>query len=702
MGQRTGDQPGMPRIPGYELLRVIGRGGMGEVYVAKQLALGRLVAIKCLSSEFGSSTSEPFLRFRREAELMARVNQPNVLSAFDFGTSEGRPYLVMEYVEGGDLRRLMKPGEPMVMDRAMAILRSVAEALQCLHRHEVLHRDLKPENVLLSAEGHPKVADFGIAVLRTGVGESTCTQLGLGTPGYVSPEQRYGLNVGEPADQYSLAALAYEMLTGRAPLGVIRPASRLNPELGPAIDSVLMRGLAEDPDDRFKSVGAFVEALEGAARPQSGVKRRLNARGALAATLIAVTAAIGFATWRSRVPDDPARPGVLVVRPIPKLDGPDAPQKVAALVQDSRSPRERDSLEELIAAQLEQRAFRIWERKQKPDGSAKDDWLEASQELLGHSALRKAILDEIEKRAYFIWIDNGQPDGTALVDWVTAKQEFLASAGFTEAIKGVIRERAHRMWIMEGQPVGRQENHWHEARRQLITDGTLMPREIENSLRMRLRFVAGDPAHSRPPVYLGVTEVTVGEFRKFVEATGHCALGPPVEEEDAGVNWIEASGSSGPSPDTHPAAGVSWADAEAFGTWLGVIEGAVYRLPAEYDWLAACADEAVDPMVLANCEWLRENSDDHAHAVATKPPNSRGFHDLGGNLSEWCLGACTGGGADRPILGGNWQTRTREARADWRQCEGADYRSPTVGFRVCREVRAELGAEPLSIAEGRR
>src|SRR5262249_10573318 len=152
------------------------------------------------------------LRFRREAELMARLNHPNILSVFDFGVEQEHPYLVLEFLEGGDLRSLMPPGKPLSLCRTLELIKPVGDALSALHRYGILHRDLKPENVLLHKEGHPKVADFGIAVLRGGVGRLTGTSAGLGTPGYVSPEQQYGLDVDERADQYSLAALTYEMM----------------------------------------------------------------------------------------------------------------------------------------------------------------------------------------------------------------------------------------------------------------------------------------------------------------------------------------------------------------------------------------------------------------------------------------------------------------------------------------------------------
>jgi serine/threonine protein kinase len=140
------------RIPGYEILRTIGRGATGEVVLARQLALGRDVAIKFVDMSQAADPHEQVARFRREAELMAKISHPNIVTIYDFGTVDGQPYLVMEYVEGGDLRREMIPQQPMPVDRILALLRPIIRALDCLHRQEILHRDLKPENVLMHHE----------------------------------------------------------------------------------------------------------------------------------------------------------------------------------------------------------------------------------------------------------------------------------------------------------------------------------------------------------------------------------------------------------------------------------------------------------------------------------------------------------------------------------------------------------------------
>ena len=251
-------------IPGYELLRPIGRGGMGVAYLAQQLSLGRRVVVKFLNWDPDHDPLEQAARFRREAELMARVSHPNIATIFDYGIDDGQPYLVMEYVEGGDLRSHLVPGKPLGAERVRQLVRALVKALECLHQYGILHLDLKPENILMAGEDTPKVSDFGIAVPGGSMGAPPEPDQFLGTIGYVAPEQQYRLQVDERSDQYSLAALCYELLTGQLPLGAFPLPSRENPRLHASVDPVILRALSEDRSDRFATIGEFGEALDRA------------------------------------------------------------------------------------------------------------------------------------------------------------------------------------------------------------------------------------------------------------------------------------------------------------------------------------------------------------------------------------------------------------------------------------------------------
>jgi serine/threonine protein kinase len=369
----------MFEIRGYEVLERLGKGSMGEVYLARQLALGRLVAIKFLMPEGGADPEHDLARFRREAELMAKISHPNVIPIHDFGEADGRPYLVMEYVAGGDLRRRMPAGRAMPIDEVRRIVLPVGEALAYLHRQEIIHRDLKPENILLQDDEHPRVADFGIAVLRAGAGSLTRTGRGLGTLGYVAPEQQYSLKVDERADQYSLAALAYEMLTGHLPLGVFKPPSQLNPRLGPEVDAVLLRSLQESPTNRFATIREFTAALDRclATTPSSGRSGWRKLAWAGLGLLVVAGAISAYVAWPSvHVTAPPQGP-----QTVPRQA--DAAGTGSASPGGNTAPAAPDSLSEKLK-QL--RARKIWESRGSPTGPAgeavKDEiWHEAERRL---------------------------------------------------------------------------------------------------------------------------------------------------------------------------------------------------------------------------------------------------------------------------------------------------------------------------------
>jgi serine/threonine protein kinase len=244
------------------LLEKIGEGGMGEVYRATQLSLQRTVAIKILNHI--PNTQALDRAFQRESHLMASLNHPNVVTVYDCGKIDFRYYLVLEYVQGATLRSLLTPGKHWPVGEAVPVLDAIAMALSYIHSRNILHLDLKPENVLCDTRGEIKITDFGLALTHVGV--RTLSDLGLaeGTIDYCSPEQRYGLPVDHRSDLFALATLAYEMLTGRLPGRVFVPATHYNRRLPAAVDDVLQRGLARDPDDRPASVEEFRQALLGA------------------------------------------------------------------------------------------------------------------------------------------------------------------------------------------------------------------------------------------------------------------------------------------------------------------------------------------------------------------------------------------------------------------------------------------------------
>lgn len=248
-------------LPQYEIECMLGRGGMGVVYKGRQRDLDRVVAIKLLPAEM--AVDEQFVeRFRREARTLAKLHHPGIVNVYEFGqTSEGHLFFVMEYVDGTDLRRLIKTGK-LDSNQALAIVAHICEALRAAHEQGVIHRDLKPENVLVTKQGQIKLADFGLS-RPTGEDNSprfTMTNMVMGTPDYMAPEQRSG-QADHRADIFALGVMFYEMLTGHVPRGAFDPPSR-KLQVDVRIDEVVVKALQEEPERRYQDVAHMKTDVE--------------------------------------------------------------------------------------------------------------------------------------------------------------------------------------------------------------------------------------------------------------------------------------------------------------------------------------------------------------------------------------------------------------------------------------------------------
>ena len=263
----TAEIPSIPRVaaafPQLEIIELIGRGGMGYVFKARQPNLDRFVALKLLPDKLARDPRFTE-RFNREGRMLAKLNHPNIVSIFDFGSTEHFYFLLMEYVDGVNLRQAMQAGRFSPAE-ALGIVPKVCEALQYAHEQGILHRDIKPENILLDAKGRVKIADFGIAKL---IGDDkpdfslTATGAALGTPHYMAPEQlEKPTTVDHRADIYSLGVVFYEMLTGELPIGRFAAPSAKTP-VGVNVDEVVFRTLEKDRERRYQSAGAMKTEVE--------------------------------------------------------------------------------------------------------------------------------------------------------------------------------------------------------------------------------------------------------------------------------------------------------------------------------------------------------------------------------------------------------------------------------------------------------
>jgi len=270
----------MKRIGRYEVLAELGQGAMGVVYRCLDPHIGREIAVKTIRM---ADAADPGLRARqrerlfREARSAGILSHPFIVTVYDINEEDGEAYIAMELVRGRSLEALLAAGETLSGADLLRVLRQTAEGLDYAHRQGIIHRDIKPANIMVTDGGQAKITDFGIAKIAD-LERMTVSGLIMGTPNYMAPEQVQGKPVTGQADQYSLAVIAYELMTGERPFVAEQlptlvykivceepvPPQRLNPSLGGGIDAVLRRGLAKAPGDRYASCGAFLDALEQA------------------------------------------------------------------------------------------------------------------------------------------------------------------------------------------------------------------------------------------------------------------------------------------------------------------------------------------------------------------------------------------------------------------------------------------------------
>jgi eukaryotic-like serine/threonine-protein kinase len=258
----------------YEVGRLLGAGGMAEVFEGRDRLLARRVAIKVLQAQFARDPSF-LIRFKREAQAAASLSHPNIVGVYDTGSEDGTHFIVMEYVDGRTLKDVIRAEGPLYPDRAAEIAADVCSALAAAHARGLIHRDIKPGNVMLTPDGKVKVMDFGIARATT---SETITQTAavVGTAQYISPEQAQGQTVDYRSDLYSVGCCLYEMLTGTIPFTGATPVAiayrhvredpnpprQLNPDVPPPLEAICLKAMAKLPDNRYQTAAEFQDDLE--------------------------------------------------------------------------------------------------------------------------------------------------------------------------------------------------------------------------------------------------------------------------------------------------------------------------------------------------------------------------------------------------------------------------------------------------------
>ncbi len=315
-----------PIVAGYEILGELGRGGMGVVYAARHLGLKRKVALKMILAGSHAGPAQ-VARFRAEAEAIAQLQHPNIVQVYDVGAQDGRPFFTLELIDGGSLAQTLN-GVPQPAARAAGWVRTLALALDAAHRKGIIHRDLKPSNILLANDGTLKITDFGLAKSLGGDADLTRSELVLGSPSYMAPEQAGGAakQVGPAADLHALGAILYELMTGRPPFRAatvletleqvktaepVRPG-RLQPGLPRDLETICLTCLRKEPAHRYATAAALAEDLRRfllrepiLARPSGPserawrwCRRKPALAGLLAALALVIIGGFAAVTWK--------------------------------------------------------------------------------------------------------------------------------------------------------------------------------------------------------------------------------------------------------------------------------------------------------------------------------------------------------------------------------------------------------------------
>ncbi len=732
----SAEGPGTDSIPletlgEYRLLEKLGQGGMGTVYKALHTKLDRVVALKVLA-QGRVHDARRLARFEREMKAVGRLNHPNIVQAHDAREIEGTTVLVMEYVDGLDLSELVRLCGRLSIADACELARQAAEGLEYAHQQGLVHRDIKPSNLMLTTEGRVKILDFGLALLHYGCpcGEEV-TRSGhtMGTADYIAPEQVTDSHqVDVRADVYSLGCTLYKLLCAQAPFGSskyqgtfekltahvhdeVPSIKQLRGEISGRLVAVLDRMLAKNPDERFATPGEAATALERFARDSdlADLSRAARQRAESAAETRG-----SLAETQSGAAPPPTGPPAPMAPPPPVTGVPAnrrwKPWAVAAalLLCYALVP---------VAAHIVVKIRKGDEeiRIELPDGATAE--IITQQEATKPAAPSRADL----VRSLAERFPDGPAPAVAPFDAPQAQRHQQAWAGYSG--NSLVISNSIGMELVLIPPGAFEMGSSTEEVRQLLHEAQAdgMP----NFFLSRIRSEA--PKRWTPIVrsfYLGKHEVTVGQFRQFVEATGYVT--DAEDDQDAWTNW-SSYWSDIKEPERHPVVHLTCGDALAFCRWLSKKEGRTYRLPTEAEWEYACRAGTTTPW---NCgrdpEKLRRvaNVGDllrrelrppppmdrfhHHHApwedgyalsapVGSFEPNGFGLYDMHGNVAEMCGNMfqhfSRGAGWGR-----YWPLELRSAYRGGPNPAGVHYCD--VGFRVVYDPDAPLAQTPpeLSVA----
>ncbi len=708
----------------YLLIDKIGAGGMGQVFKAEHRRMKRLVAIKMLPKAMLQDAAAA-ARFQREVEAAAKLEHPNIVHANDADESNGVHFLVMQYVEGSDLSALVKKGGPLSVAKAVNYITQAARGLEFAHKKGVIHRDIKPANLLLDNEGTVKILDMGLARISGGDGnaatqaELTGTGAVMGTVDYMSPEQALDTKHADArADVYSLGCSLFFLLTGKPTYEgdtlmakLLGHREKAIPSLGTGlpeqVQAVFEKMVAKHVEDRYQTMSEVIADLE-----------RCNSSPATSLSLqqsVGTGSSSDVMTFLRNVT-------------LNTINRPKAKAKHAA--------------------------------KAAPAAAAKKNklaYLAIGTALLSLVILAGVIFKMQSKNGTLV-VEVAQPNATgsgsipplAKAPFDTAQAKALQSAWAKHLGTTVERTNPVGMTLvlippgefLMGSTPGQNALGVKiaEENDKLKPADTIFNRMKEEMPQHRVALAK--------PLLMGSTEVTIGQFKKFVEATSFITQAEQYGFGDSTEKTVdekvtpEQKKKTWQTPgyavnDDSPVTQVTWNDAVQFCNWLSEQEnlkpcyrkdadnwiflGAAsgYRLPTEAEWEYACragtttqfwfGDDAAE---LERHEWYNKNAGGRARAVGLKSPNPFGLYDMAGNVREWCWDYYDGksyaasplsnqvgpsAGSDRVVRGGTWSLNASYCRSAARLNYAPSSRYGKYGFRVVRAFSAAASGGQLAM-----
>jgi len=777
--------PGLADHPDYQVLRELGRGGMGVVYLAENKLMERKEVLKVVSSHL-LNRKGVLERFLREIRFAAQLHHPNIVTAYSTTRVGESIVFSMQFVEGYDLSQLVEKSGPLSVPLACNFVYQAALGLQHAHEHGMVHRDIKPSNLMLARHGDKpvvKVLDFGLAkVTSESAVEGGLTHEGqmLGTPDFIAPEQiRDAQSAGIQADIYSLGCTLYYLLTAGPPFQGsclydilqahhsmdARPLNFVRPEVPVELAAVVGKMMAKEPDRRFREPKEVAHALTPFFKKGS-------------------VASVGSKPALSPVGHPGAKPGRISAVSVPTRSATEiAPAPASAVREPSDPTRQGSILEGLIdlretdrlfdtmlntpgpaaTSELIQRGHLAWTTAvEKLSGlGPRGRWAAAGVLLIGLAVVCAAVIIKTKTKDGVIMLEELPKDAVVFLD---RERIAVTWPGGGKTAEITVHAGRHELQVrrngfkMFGEEVSIEAGHQKRIRvslEPLVTPGSTSaaadpankpsdtggqtPKTITNSIGMRYTLIpAGEflmgspdddkraPGREKPqhrvritqPFYLGVTEVTRGQFRKFVDATGYRT---EAEQDGRGggswnnetdrwehnpkFTWLTPGGFE--QTDEHPVVHVSWNDAVAFTDWLSRKEHKTYRLPTEAEWEYACLAGSPPPRPVSDDtnapgEYVSHiNSPTRStYPVDQMKPNAWGLHGMLGNVQEWCADRYAGNsytsspavdptgaaqGSAHVHRGSDWWGNgPLECRPAYRN--GAESMNDTTGFRVALEL----------------